>query len=80
MLRGLVPLLLFGDMPFVIDAALCVGCGACKTSCPTGSIRMVPGWKAVIDTESCVDCGMCSEICHRHAPLKHGRCERTCRR
>ena len=49
-------------MARVIDAATCVGCCACKDSCPVEAIELVDG-HCTIDATKCVDCGACEGTC-----------------
>ncbi len=50
-----------------VSGTNCVGCGACKSVCPTGAISLHPDVEgflcASIDTSKCVDCGMCYKSC-----------------
>ena len=47
--------------------ALCSGCGACKTGCPTNAIsidRNKEGfWSAFVDETKCIHCGKCKQLC-----------------
>lgn len=55
-------------MPHVIDAELCLECGACESACPEEAIS--PGDEAyVIDPELCSDCGTCVDECPEEAIL-----------
>jgi len=49
-------------MAHKIDPEKCVGCGACKETCPAGAISE-DGGKCVIDAATCVDCGACAGGC-----------------
>lgn len=49
-----------------VDAAKCVGCGACEGTCPVGAIKL-DGDKAVVDETTCVSCGACVGDCPAEA-------------
>ena len=44
-----------------VNAAECVGCGACADACPNSAITVDD--IAVIDAGKCVDCGACIDEC-----------------
>lgn len=49
------------------DIELCVGCGACFSSCHKNAISMEKNefgyYKPTIDIEKCVNCGICTKVC-----------------
>lgn len=45
----------------IVDANLCVACGACADACPQDAITVDD--IAVIDASKCVDCGVCVDEC-----------------
>jgi len=49
-----------------INPEKCVGCGACKETCPADAISEVNG-TYMIDTSLCVDCGACAAGCPAEA-------------
>ncbi len=49
-------------MPHIITAEECVGCGACKDTCPVEAISQ-DGDKCKVDPDKCVDCGACEGAC-----------------
>jgi NADH:ubiquinone oxidoreductase subunit F (NADH-binding)/(2Fe-2S) ferredoxin/NAD-dependent dihydropyrimidine dehydrogenase PreA subunit len=42
----------------------CVGCGACKKSCPVSAISGTPKNRHEINTQVCVKCGACFKVCN----------------
>ena len=47
-----------------IDAARCIGCGACVDACPEGEVLGVIGGKAaIVDPHRCVGHGLCADAC-----------------
>ena len=52
----------------VVLSGLCVGCGACVLSCPTGALRMVEG-KPDLIVEKCIRCGTCYVRCPRASQI-----------
>ncbi len=49
-------------MSVKIEAATCVGCGACIGTCPVEALEMVED-KAVVNEATCIDCGACVDVC-----------------
>jgi ferredoxin len=49
-----------------VDQELCLGCGVCMRSCPTGAISIV-GRMAYVDAGKCIECGNCCSVCPRGA-------------
>ena len=48
----------------------CLGCGACKTACPAGAVRLKDSL-ARIDTSLCTGCGLCVKACPNGLILIH---------
>ena len=46
-------------MAFRINSAVCNGCDACVTACPTQAIHGIRHEVHEIDPELCVSCGLC---------------------
>jgi len=44
------------------DAALCIGCGECVSSCQFRALSLVDGG-AQIDWDACMGCGVCVDVC-----------------
>lgn len=55
-----------GDVKPKINLDKCVGCGICKTYCPTGAIEIIKG-KATFDYDKCIGCADCITVCPEHA-------------
>jgi len=52
---------------------LCVGCGRCVLSCPTGALAMgEDGLKVLTDSSKCQNCFVCVAKCLRDAHKKYG--------
>lgn len=52
---------------YVIDPALCEGCGDCADVCPEDAIEGKPGYIHMIDEALCEKCGKCAEVCEAKA-------------
>ncbi len=52
-------------MSFRVIEDLCIGCGACDFSCPTGALTKTDSFLGLfaIDPLTCDDCGICVEKC-----------------
>jgi NADH:ubiquinone oxidoreductase subunit F (NADH-binding)/(2Fe-2S) ferredoxin len=48
---------------FVIEKALCTGCGLCKRNCPVDAILGEVKLTHKIDMEKCIKCGNCIDTC-----------------
>ncbi|MBL8965713.1 MAG: 4Fe-4S binding protein [Spirochaetaceae bacterium] len=46
-----------------LDAAACVGCGACLELCPHGVFSLEAGKARIAHRESCMECGACAGNC-----------------
>lgn len=47
----------------MVDKKICIGCGACASSCPVGAITIGADGKAEIDKTICINCGTCQALC-----------------
>jgi NADH-quinone oxidoreductase subunit F len=54
-------------MRYVIDPALCIGCGECIDVCPEDIIEGKEGFIHMIDERCCKKCGKCEEVCTARA-------------
>ena len=46
------------------DAAVCIACGVCETSCPQGAVALAgAALHAVVDANVCRGCGICAADC-----------------
>ena len=52
-----------GLMKYIIDPALCTGCGECPDSCPEEAIEGKDGFIHIIDEKLCEKCGKCVDSC-----------------
>lgn len=52
-----------------IDQSLCVGCQACKMSCPVLAISVNSAGKCEIDASKCLSCKQCVNLCPMSAIL-----------
>ncbi|NPV69558.1 MAG: 4Fe-4S dicluster domain-containing protein [Firmicutes bacterium] len=62
----------FKDSAYVVDDALCTGCRACVSACPSSAVFVHPDLKAPI---ICNQCGECVEWCPRGVLAGAGRLE-----
>lgn len=46
----------------VVNAELCVGCGACESACPRNAIEIIDNI-ARINNSKCRKCGNCIDVC-----------------
>ena len=53
-------------MAHSINKDLCVGCGACASTCPMDAIAP-DGDKYAVNADACVDCGACESGCPMEA-------------
>ena len=49
-------------MIYKIDVDICVGCGACGTSCPISAVEQKED-KYIINPSMCKGCGICESTC-----------------
>ncbi len=52
-------------MSFRVEEDVCIGCGACDFSCPTGALTKTESFLGLftIDPYTCDDCAVCVEKC-----------------
>jgi NAD-dependent dihydropyrimidine dehydrogenase PreA subunit len=56
------------NMPALVNADECSGCGSCVDECPSEAITLdEEKGIAVVDQEECVECGACEEACPNQA-------------
>lgn len=46
-----------------LDAAACVGCGACVDVCPHGVFEIGGGKARIVGRDYCMECGACARNC-----------------
>ena len=66
-----------------LDLNMCMGCGACASSCPTGALSLEPDqwgyYRATIDHDKCVNCGKCIKVCPAYSlPQKENSSNPAC--
>ncbi|NJE54290.1 4Fe-4S dicluster domain-containing protein [Thermococcus sp. 21S9] len=52
----------------VVLTGLCIGCGACELSCPTGAIKLIDK-RPTLAQERCIRCGTCYIRCPRASQI-----------
>ena len=67
------------DVPLpVVDESACTLCGACRTQCACGAIRILGG-RVIVFPEMCHNCGACVKVCRpgalREQPRRVGEVE-----
>jgi len=62
----------FDLMDDVVLMGICIGCGACVISCPTGALQMIEKRPELI-VEKCIRCGTCYVRCPKASQLMVGR-------
>ena len=63
-----------------IDAAICIGCGACVEKCPLDALRLGEDGKAFIAyADDCMTCYICERLCPSGAIFVHPFKERFAR-
>lgn len=56
------------NMPALVNADECSGCGTCVDECPSEAITLdEEKGLAVVDQDECVECGACEEACPNQA-------------
>ena len=48
-----------------VDSGLCIACGVCVESCPTGALAAHS--EAVVEWDKCIGCGICVSRCNQDA-------------
>ncbi|MCF0141942.1 MAG: 4Fe-4S binding protein, partial [Parasporobacterium sp.] len=54
-------------LSYTINPKICVGCGLCKSKCPTEAIIGRLKKPHVINPDTCIRCGTCISSCHKGA-------------
>ncbi|AFL95353.1 coenzyme F420 hydrogenase subunit gamma (frhG) [Thermococcus cleftensis] len=52
----------------IVLTGLCIGCGACELSCPTGAIKLIDK-RPTLAQERCIRCGTCYIRCPRASQI-----------
>ena len=56
-----------------VQAARCIGCGACLQACPEGAHEVGPDGDRVFHRDRCTACGACAAVCYAGALVLVGR-------
>jgi len=64
------------DKKFSVDKNLCIHCGKCEKTCPTGDIRLINGLPQWNHDGSCTNCLACYHHCPKHA-INYGNITRS---
>ncbi len=55
---------------YMVDEAVCTGCGACLKACPEGAITGEKKQVHTINADKCIKCGICYDVCKFDAVRK----------